>query len=180
MPTEQRIVAPQKIGGGKIGAKKGVPEAEAAPAEKPKKAKGGSKKKLIIIGAAALVVVVAAAYFLVLAPKGKKGPEEPPKPVAVVQFEPHSLNLADGHYLRLGFALELAKTSGGGHGGEGGELDAAPALDAAITVFSGHTVAEVTDPTTREQLRAELLTQVQEHYGEDVVMGVKFSDYVTQ
>lgn len=173
MPVEQRVVAPKKIGGGKIGAKKGVPEAEAAPAKKPKKAKGGSKKKLIIIVAAALVVVAAAAYFLVLAPEGKAGADEPPKPVAVVQFEPHSLNLADGHYLRLGFALELARTTSE-------ELEAAPALDAAISVFSGRTVAEVTDPATREQLRAELLALVQEHYGEDLVLGVKFSDYVTQ
>jgi flagellar FliL protein len=178
VPTEQRVIAPKKIGGGKIGATKGAPEPEPTAGKKPKKAKGGGKKKkLIISGAAALVVVVAAAYFLVIAPKGKSGSDEPPKPVAVVQFEPHSLNLADGHYLRLGFALELAKT-GGGHGGE--ELDAAPALDAAIAVFSGRTVAEVTDPATRELLRAELLAKVQEHYGEDVVMGVKFSDYVTQ
>ncbi len=178
MPTEQRVVAPKKIGGGKIGAKKGVPEPEPTQ-KKPKKAKGGSKKKLVVIVVAALVVVAAAAYFLVLAPGGDgKDADAPPKVVAVVQFEPHSLNLADGHYLRLGFALELAKT-GGGHGG-GDELDAAPALDAAIAVFSGRTVAEVTDPAAREQMRAELLAKVQEHYGEDVVVGVKFSDYVTQ
>lgn len=178
MPIEQRVVAPQKIGAGKIGAKKGVPEAE-APAEKkkPKKAKGG-KKKLVIIAAAVLVVAAAAAYFLLLAPQGGSDAHEAPKPAAVVQFEPHSLNLADGRYLRLGFALELSK-AGGGHGG-GGELDPAPALDAAITVFSGRTVAEISDPETREALRAELLAKVQELYGEDLVMGVKFSDYVTQ
>ncbi|MCL2091198.1 MAG: flagellar basal body-associated FliL family protein [Micrococcales bacterium] len=179
MPIEQRVVAPKKIGGGKIGAKKGLSEPEPTKAEKPKKAKGG-KKKLVVLVAAVLVVAVAAAaaYFLVLAPGGDDHADAPPRPVAVVQFEARSLNLADGHYLRLGIALELAKTEGG-HGG-GGDLDAAPALDAAIAVFSGRTVAEVTDPETREQLRAELLTKVQEYYGADVVMGVKFSDYVTQ
>ncbi|MCL2468323.1 MAG: flagellar basal body-associated FliL family protein [Micrococcales bacterium] len=172
MPIEQRVVAPKKIGGGKIGANKGVPEVEATPGEEPKP-KGRSKKKLIIIAAGVVALVaVAAAYFLVLAPGGEEH-DGPARPAAIVQFEPHSLNLADGHYLRLGFALELSK------GGEA-KLDPAPALDAAIIVFSGRTVAEVTNPEIREELRAELLAKIQEIYGEDLVMGVKFSDYVTQ
>ncbi|MCL2850526.1 MAG: flagellar basal body-associated FliL family protein [Micrococcales bacterium] len=174
MPIEQRVVAPKKIGGGKIGAKKGVPDAEAGdeqPAKEPR-----SKKKLLIIAGGVLVVVLAAVYFVF--GSGGDHHDGPARPAAIVQFEPHSLNLADGHYLRLGFALELSK-AGGGHGGGGG-LDPAPALDAAIIVFSGRTVAEVTDPVVREELRAELLARVQELYGEDLIMGVKFSDYVTQ
>ena len=171
MPTEQRVITPKKIGGGKIGAKKPLPEPE-APAEKPEKAKGGSKKKLIIIAAAVLVVVAAAAYFLVLAPKGdSSAADAPKKPVAIQQLDPHSLNLADGHYLRLGFALQLTKDT---------TVDAAGALDAAITVFSGHSMADIGDATTREQLRDELLSKLQERYGKDLVMGVEFTDYVTQ
>jgi len=176
MPIEQRVVSAPKIGAGKIGAKQAAaPE----PAAEPKKKRGkGGKKKLLVIGAAALVVVVAAAaaYFFVLAPQGssagKAAPPQPTTPASIVDLDAHSLNLADGHYLRLGISLELTKKND--------TLDGAPALDAAIAIFSGRTVDEVTDPATREQLRAELLAKCQEAYGKDLVMGVKFSDYVTQ
>jgi flagellar FliL protein len=192
MPTEQVKIGARKIGAGKtdggpkigagkigeVGARKINPQSSDVPDGAPEadvsKPKGGKKKLLLIIGALA-VVAAAALYFFVLAPADSaEVADESPKPVAVFQLEPHSLNLADGHYLRLGFALELAKAVGGG------ELDAAPALDAAISVFSGRTVAEVTDPQTREELRTELLALVQEYYGADLVLGVKFSDYVTQ
>ncbi|MCL2454527.1 MAG: flagellar basal body-associated FliL family protein [Micrococcales bacterium] len=181
MPIEQRVVAPGKIGAGKIGAKSAAPPPEP---EAEKKGKGGRKKPLILVVALVVLLGAAAAvYFLVLAPQDGEAPEDPGPPpvVEVVHFEPRSLNLASGHYLRLGFALELGKhLPGGGHGGGGGGLDSAAALDAAILVFSGRTVAEVNDPEVREALRAELLARCQAIFGEDLVIGVKFTDYVTQ
>ena len=97
----------------------------------------------------------------------------PPEPGVMVTIEPLSLNLADGHYLRLGMALQLTE--------EVGEEapDTARALDLAIALFSGRTVAEVSDPATRDALTAELAHQLEETY-EGEVMDVYLTNYVTQ
>ena len=85
-----------------------------------------------------------------------------------------SINLADGHYLRLGLGLQLTLEAGA-HG----PVDAAPARDAAIALFSGRTVAEIADPTTREALKAELTETLKTAYHGEV-MAVYLTDYVTQ
>ncbi|WP_282946641.1 flagellar basal body-associated FliL family protein [Cellulomonas endometrii] len=175
MPIEQRVIGgqSQKIGGGaKIGGSKDAPAPEPEPAPK----KGKKKKLLLVIGAVVLVLGGAAAYFLL----GKSGgaeaaaEEEPaPEPGAVVAVEPISLNLAQGHYLRLGFELQLIADVG----------EEAPepgkAVDAAIALFSGRTIAEVSDPAVREQLKTEFLHELEELY-EGEVMDVYLTNYVTQ
>ncbi len=72
--------------------------AEAAPAPK-------SKKKLIII-VVAVLLVGGGAYKFVLAPKPKPGP-----PVAgdTVNLEANTLNLTDGHYLKIAVDVQLVK-----------------------------------------------------------------------
>ena len=86
--------------------------------------------------------------------------------------EPISLNLADGHYLRIGVGLQLTADVAE-------EPDTARALDLVVTTFSGREVAEVTNPEGREALRAELVDRLTEAY-EGEVMDVYFTDYVTQ
>lgn len=176
MPVEQRVVGSGvKIGAGKIGgAKIGKPAPEPAP-EPEKKAKGG--KALVIALVVALVVLLAAAatWWFVLRPQdGAAAPveEKAPEKGEVVAVEPVSLNLAGGHYLRLGFSLQLTADA---HEAP----DPAVAIDHAIALFSGRTVAEVSDPKTREELRDELGKQLSEVY-EGEVMGVYLTNYVTQ
>ena len=170
MPIEQRVVSGAKIGANKIGggAASSTPaaESEAPPTKK--------RKLLVITGAAVLLAAGAAAYLLL----GKGGGGEPaaepePVPGVVLTVDPVSLNLADGHYLRLGMALQLTE--------EVGEEapDTARALDLAIALFSGRTVAEVSDPATRDALTAELAHQLAEAY-EGEVMDVYLTNYVTQ
>jgi len=91
----------------------------------------------------------------------------------VVAVEPISLNLAEGHYLRLGFDLQLTADVGEE------TPDTGKAVDAAIALFSGRSVSEVSDPATREQLKTELLQQVEELY-EGEVMDLYLTNYVTQ
>src|SRR5215212_6087609 len=70
--------------------------AEEAPA------KGGKKKRLIIV-AVVLVLAGGGAYqFLGRGPSVPKAPE----PGEVVKMDAIQLNLADGHYLKLGLALQ--------------------------------------------------------------------------
>ena len=135
--------------------------------EAPAKKKG--KKKLIAI-LLVVVVAAAAAYFLVLAPKGKG--EAAPKPGAVLPLDSQQINLAAGHYLRLGIALQLTdKTTE--------TVDGSKALDAAIAVFSGLSVDQVMKAGARDALKKQLLTDLEKRY-KDEVMDVYFTEFVTQ
>ena len=89
---------------------------ESAQAE----AKGGGKLKKILILLVLLGVVGGAVWFFFLKPK----PVEAPKPGEVVALEPIQINLAAGHYLRVGVALQLTETA---H-----EADGSKALDSLI------------------------------------------------
>lgn len=171
MPIEQRVVSKPKIG-----AKIGGSSEPAAPPEPEKKA-GGGRKKLIVIIAAVVVVAGAAAWFFLGRGGGaaaEPAAEPAPEPGEVVQVEPISVNLADGHYLRLGLGLQLT-IDAGGHG----PIDPSPALDAAISLYSGRAVAEVNDPATRDALKAELAGILEEKYHGEV-MDVYLTNYVTQ
>jgi flagellar FliL protein len=140
---------------------------EEAPAKK------GKKVKLIAI-VLVLVVAAAAAYFLVLAPKGEG--EAKPKPGAVLPLDSQQINLAAGHYLRLGIALQMTDKAPA-------EVDGSKALDAAISVFSGLSVEDVTKPGARDALKKKLLTDLEHRYSEEKVqevMDVYFTEFVTQ
>ena len=170
--TEQRVVASKP----KIGARPTSPSAVPDPVDQGKATKGGKTKLLII----ALVVLLAggAAYWFLLRPAPPADgavavAEEPaPEPGAVVVVEPISLNLADGHYLRIGIGLQLTADVAE-------EPDTARALDLVVALFSQRPVAEVTTTEGRDALKAELLRQLEEAY-EGEVMDVYFTDYVTQ
>ncbi len=169
--TEQRVVASKP----KIGARPTVPTVlPDADTETPKK-KGGRRKLLVLL--LVLALGGGAAYWFLLRPgpddAGAAVAEEPaPEPGDVLVVEAISLNLADGHYLRIGVGLQLTADVAE-------EPDTARALDLVVTTFSGREVAEVTSPEGREALRGELVDRLTEAY-EGEVMDVYFTDYVTQ
>ncbi|GAA3652334.1 hypothetical protein GCM10022237_10230 [Nocardioides ginsengisoli] len=134
--------------------------AEAAPA------KGGRTRKLGIV--VVLVAVLAGAgWFFVLKPGGETGP----KPGEVVTLDSIQVNLAAGHYLRLGMALQMTEKAT--------QTDGSKALDAAIGVFSGLPVSQVDQAASREKLRKTLEKLLLERYHGEV-MGVYFTEFVTQ
>ena len=173
MPIEQRVVSGSKIGGNnKIG---GGSTSSAGGDDAAPTTKKSSKKKLIIVVVAVLAIAGGAAYFFLF--KGKDSAEAappPPEKGAVLAIEPVSLNLADGHYLRLGLSLQLTKEAGTAE-----VPDTAEALDLAIALFSGHSIAEVTDPATRASLKAQLVDELAKAY-DGKVMDVYLTNYVTQ
>ncbi|HEY0187074.1 MAG TPA: flagellar basal body-associated FliL family protein [Cellulomonas sp.] len=173
MPIEQRVIGGgQKIGGGKGSGAIGAKE---APAEAEKPAKKSRKKLVILLAVVVLVAGGAAAYLLLGKQGGDAEPVAEPSPVAgeVVSVDAFSLNLADGHYLRLGFDLQLTEDVGED------TPDTGKAVDAAIALFSGLTVDEVSDETQREALKQEFLTQLEELYDGEV-MDVYLTNFVTQ
>jgi len=135
-------------------------QADEAPAEKK------SKKKLIII-IVAVLALGGGGYYQFFMPK----PEKPPEPGEVVKLEPIQINLADDHYLRIGIALQLTTKA---H-----EADGSAALDATISLFSGQEIAEVNKPKHRAELKKHLEEELG-HLYHDEVMGVYFTEFVTQ
>src|SRR4051794_2783328 len=112
MPIEQRVVSGSKIGGAnKIGGGANASreaDAEGPQAKKPKK----PKKKLMITVLAAVLAVGGGGGYFFLGSKGEPAAEPPPEKGAVLPIEPVSLNLTEGHYLRLGLGLQLTKDAG--------------------------------------------------------------------
>ena len=140
----------------------------AQPPATPEEAKGGGKKKLVMI-VVLLLVVGGAGYWFFLKPK-PAGADEP-KPGEVVRLDPIQVNLSGGHYLKIGIALQLTA--------DAHEADGAKALDAAIETFSGKSMDTLTHPEKREKLKHHLEQELEHLYHGDV-MGVYFTDFVTQ
>jgi len=138
--------------------------------EEPKK----KSKKLLIIIIAAVVVLLggggAGAYFML----GSSGPEKKPAPLPgkVISMDAITINLAEGHFLKLGLALQAtadaAEAPDGSH-----------ALDLAITEFSNKSVAELSSDKGREKIKEELTKKVEKAYEEEV-MAVYFTEFVMQ
>ena len=169
--VEQRVISQNSQ---KIGARPGAPSVAAQTMPVPEEpARPGGRRKLLIAVIGVLACAGAAAYLLL----GRQGAAPPqlmaePAPGAVVSVDPVSINLAEGHYLRLGLALQLTDAVES-------EPDPARALDLAIALYSGRSVTEVSDPDGRDSLKAQLLSELVHTY-QGEVMDLYLTDYVTQ
>jgi flagellar FliL protein len=137
-------------------------------AEAPK-----SKKKLIIMVLAAVLAVGggAGAYLTLFSGKAEAATEAP-EPGAVVTLDAITINLADGHYLKMGMALQ-AKLD------VEHEPEGAQALDLAIEQYTGLKVADLSTTKGREHAKQELLEKVKHAYHDDVY-DIYFTQFVTQ
>jgi flagellar FliL protein len=135
-------------------------------------AKGGGRKKKLVVIVLVAVIALAAAYLLVLKPKGKPGPAPKPVAGAVVKLDPITVNLAGGHFLKLGLSLQASADAGE-------EVSGAKALDAAIELFSGRTIDDLAKRDGREKAKKALVSEVSELY-ENKVYDIYFTDFVMQ
>ena len=130
---------------------------DAEKAEEPKK---GGKGKLIIMIVPVLLIAVVAVYFFVLKPsKADAAPKALPEPVAgaVVQLDDITINLASGHFLKLGLALQPTKAAGS-------EVNGAQALNLAIGEYSGMSIDDLSTATGRDEAQKELVARVKLAY----------------
>jgi flagellar FliL protein len=139
---------------------------EIVGAETPKK----GKKKLVIV--MVLVLVLAGAGYFVMG-RGSKA-EAAPAPVAgaAVPLEAINLNLAGGHYLKLGLALQATADAKEAP-------DGSKALDLAIEVFSNKSLAELNSAASRHKAKEDLVKRISKAYDGDV-MDVYLTEFVTQ
>ncbi|MDQ1394863.1 MAG: flagellar protein FliL [Acidimicrobiaceae bacterium] len=106
----------------------------------------------------------------------------PAKPKAVEGGEVASagdaitLNLADGRFLKVGLALQLAK---GGTADSFAGPKSAKAIDATISYFGAKSYADLNAPGGRDAAKAELSKKVADLYPGKVV-GVYFTQFVMQ
>jgi flagellar FliL protein len=145
-------------------------EKAAKPEAEEAEAKGGGKKKLIIILLVVLLAVGGAAYFFLFS--GGSAKAAAPKPGAVVALDPVAVNLAGGGYLKVGIALQLTADAGEE------KPDGSKAIDLVISTFSQAKPADVVG--SRDELKKTLEEKIVKAYGEDVVMGIYYTNYVTQ
>jgi flagellar protein FliL len=131
------------------------------------------KKKLIMIVLAAVLLLGAAggAYLLFKPTKAEAKPA--PTPGIVVVLDAQTINLADGHYLKLKMSLQLTVDAGAE------AVDGSRALDLAIDQYSGLPMAQLFSNGFREQTKADLLAKVEKAY-EDKVMAIYFTNFVIQ
>lgn len=131
--------------------------------------KSGKKRKKWVMFAGALLVGATAAYWFLLRPAPE--PKEPEEG-EISALEAVQVNLARGHYLRIGIALQLSADVAE-------EVDGSKALDAMIDIYTGEDIQDLSEVERREELRASLAERVAELY-EDEVLDVYITEFVTQ
>ncbi len=141
-------------------------EKEAEGAEAPKK----SRKMLIIVLAVVLLGVGAGAYFMFF--KGGGEEAKAPEPGLVVKLEAITINLDDGHFLKVSIALQATADA---HE----EPDGSKALDILISQFSNRSVAELSTNEARDEMKKELVEKIKKAYHEEVY-DIYFTEFVMQ
>ena len=144
-------------------------------AETPKK----SKKMLmiIILAVAVLAGSGAGAYFFLKGNAAEAAEVELVKGAVAPVEETMTINLADAHYLKLGFALQMTEDAGEE------EVSLSEAIDLAIDQYTGRNIAELETEKGRLKAKEDLLAKIEKAYNVDdkhLVMGIYFTSFVTQ
>ena len=138
-------------------------------------AKKGKKKLLMIVAAGFMVAAGVGGYLMFAGGKGSGEAEaKEPEPEAgeVVVMDAITVNLKDGHYLKIKIALQA--TADAAHEPEGSK-----ALDLAIDQFSEYEMGELSTTKGRHEAKEKLREHVEEAYHGDV-MDVYFTEFVMQ
>lgn len=157
-------------------------EESEAKAEDKEEGKGGGKLKLILMLLPTVLLAVALAYFMFLKPSGTDAAaaEEAAAaeatstyvPGVVVPLDAITINLAGGHFLKLGMTLQASAEVAEAPSG-------AKALDAAIELYSGMAIEEISTAKGRDKTKKELVEKVTELY-EKEIYDVYFTTFVYQ
>src|ERR1044071_9820613 len=141
-------------------------EKEAEGADAPKKSK---KMLIIIVLAVVLLGGGAGAYFMFFKSSGEEEGKAP-EPGVVVALEAITINLEDGHFLKISIALQATIDA---HE----EPDGSKALDILISQFSNRSVAELSTNEAREAMKKEMVEKVNKAYEEEVY-DIYFTEFV--
>ena len=157
-------------------------ETPAATSDTTPKKKGGKKKLIIVV----VVLALGGGAYVKLGMKKKPVPKTGDPMAApataktlaqIAKLEDITLNLSDGHFLKLGLALQLAPKAPVADYTSGGA--ASKALDLAIDVFGSSSYNQLVKPTQRDQAKDKLSQEVVKAYNGQVE-GLYITDFVMQ
>ncbi|WP_436525977.1 flagellar basal body-associated FliL family protein [Actinoplanes sp. HUAS TT8] len=144
--------------------------AEAAPKK--------SNKMMMIVIALALVVLGgggAGAFFMLKSDSATA--KAPVKGIVTAADNTITVNLADGHYLKLGFALVQTKDTGTE------AVDLNEAYEILIDEYTGKKVADLSTEEGRTKIKEEVVAKLVKAYTVDKkqeVMDIYYTSFVTQ
>lgn len=150
--------------------------AEKADASSPAKKK---PPMMIIVVAVALIALVGS--FVVGKSVSAKGKEKKVEKGPVIVLDEFLVNLGDpggDHFLKVTVGLELTRKSG--KTAESMKEEIAPVRDAVLASLSSKTREALAPPAGREKLKGEIMKKVNDEFGEKLVQGVYFTNFVTQ
>jgi flagellar FliL protein len=146
---------------------------DAATEEKPKKSK---KKLIIIVLAAVLLIGGGLGGYLMFFGSSKKAAKPAPVAGLVAPLDATTINLADGHYLKLQMSLQATNKVAEAP-------DGSKALDIAISLYSNQSSTALLTKDGRDKSKEQLKEQVVKAYtvkNEEEVMDVYFTTFVIQ
>jgi flagellar FliL protein len=142
-------------------------------AEAPKK----SKKMMLIIIVAVVVLLGGGGGAFFMMSGGSKAAAAPKKGIVTPLENALTINLTDGHYLKLQFSIQQTADTGTT------AVDTAEATELAIDEYTGKTVADLSTEKGREEIKSDLLAKVVKAYtvdGTQEVMDLYYTAFVTQ
>lgn len=119
--------------------------------------KKGGKGKLLVLLPTILLLAGAGWYFFLRSDAPAEVVLPTPTAGTVKTLDPITVNLAGGHFLKLGMAMQFDLSAGE-------ETDGSRALDLAIGQFSGKTIDELATTEGRTKAKEELIARVKLAY----------------
>lgn len=119
--------------------------------------KKGGKGKILVLLPTILLLAAAGWYFFLRSDAPAEVVLPTPTPGAVKTLDPITVNLAGGHFLKLGMAIQFDLSAGE-------EADGSKALDLAISEFSGRTMDELATTEGRDKAKEELVARLKLTY----------------
>lgn len=129
-------------------------------------------RKLIIVLLAVVLLGGAGGGYILFSPTDA-GAQAKPEPGVVVPLDAITINLAEGHYLKVKLSLQATAEAGEE------EIDGSKALDTAIAYFSNRKIAELSSTAGRENAKHALVERIGEAY-EGHIMDIYFTEFVMQ
>jgi flagellar FliL protein len=173
-PTKE---APSRIAGGVSGSKDASAKGKGAAEDE----NGGGKKKSMKMKLGVLVLVLllvgVGAKETVLKPKktaatAAAAAAAKPPPGPMIPLTDQTLNLTDGHFLRVLVVIVTTK-------GTSASLDVTEGNQAVIDQFSNQSEAALTGLANRNKASKQLLTRLQKLYPKKI-LDVTFNEFVMQ
>jgi len=170
-PTE----APSRIAGGVSGAKGGSTQGKGAAEGENGGGKKKSKKMKLAVLVLVLLLAIVGAKETVLKKKpvaAKAGAAAKPVPGPMIPLTEQTLNLTDGHFLRVIVVIVTTK-------GTSATLDVTEGNQAVIDQFSNQTETALTGLANRNKARKQLVARLEKLYPKKIE-DVTFNEFVMQ